>query len=47
MELEAAAVEKENDPAAIEDKIEAEVVREASIHSKRSRTQTAIDREKL
>jgi hypothetical protein len=28
-------------------KVEAELVKEASIHSKRSRTQTAIDREKL
>ena len=46
--LEIEAPEKDGDVELNEDeKILAEVIKEASIHTKKSRTQTAIDREKL
>lgn len=46
--LEIEAAEKDNGEAVDEEeKILAEVIKEASIHTKKSRTQTAIDREKL
>jgi ABC-type multidrug transport system ATPase subunit len=46
--LEIEAPEKDGDGELNEDeKILAEVIKEASIHTKKSRTQTAIDREKL
>lgn len=46
LEIEAIA-EKDIDELNDEVKIEAEVIREASIHTKKSRTQSAVDRDKL